>query len=93
MDKPSQSTSFARRTPRRVINITASGDLIDDVAYEVRVNYTQTTGKEIYTRTYIARIDDEDQVTFPNDLTSRIQTLLRSLCLCIKYPNTYADDA
>jgi hypothetical protein len=42
MDKPTQSTSALTRTPRRVINITASGALIDDVTYEVRVNYTQT---------------------------------------------------
>lgn len=93
MNKPPQSTSEVRRTPRALINISSQADKTDPDLITVRFTLTEQNGKEIYTRTYDCAINDEDVITFPNDLTSRIQTLCRAICLCQKYPNTYAGDS
>jgi len=63
----------------------------------VRENYeftlTENNGPNVYTRTYRGTIDADDAVTFPNDLTSRVQTLCVAVALCLKYPNTYEGDS
>ena len=93
MNKPNQSTSEMRRTPRALLNISSQADKTDPDLIKVRFTLTEQNGKEIYTRTYDCTIDDTDHITFPNDLTSRIQTLCRAICLCQKYPNTYEGDS
>lgn len=59
----------------------------------VNITLTEQNGSDVYTRTYPCAIDADDAVTFPNDLTERIQILCVAVCLCSKYRNTYADDA
>ena len=60
---------------------------------QVTITLNQQQGANIYSRTYQCTIDEHDRVTFPNDLTMRIQTLLTAVCLCAKYPNTYEGDS
>jgi hypothetical protein len=60
---------------------------------QVTITLNQQQGANIYSRTYQCSIDANDRVTFPNDLTMRIQTLLTAVCLCAKYPNTYEGDS
>ena len=60
----------------------------------VTFTLNEFNGKEAeYHRTYDCTIDGADNITFPNDLTLRIQTLCRAICLCMKYPNTYEGDS
>lgn len=93
MDKPTQTTSELRRQPRALLNISSQADKSNPDLIKVRFTLTQQNGKDIYTRTYECTIDDEDTVIFPNDLTSRIQTLCKVLCLIHKYPQTYEGDS
>lgn len=59
----------------------------------VIVTLTQQNGTTTYTRTYDCTIDDADDVTFPRDLTWKVQTMLIAICFLMKYPNTYEGDA
>lgn len=93
MDKPTQSISEKRRLPVALVNISCQADKSNPEDIKVRFTLTQQNGKEIYTRTYDCSIDETDHVEFPNDLTSRIQTLCRTMCLIQKYPQTYEGDS
>lgn len=54
---------------------------------------TETTKGQVYTRTYRGTISPDDEVTFPNDLNSRTQTMCVAVAMCLKYPNTYEGDS
>jgi len=54
---------------------------------------TEPTADGFYNRSYACTIDAFDNITFPNDLTDRIQKLCVAVCLCLKYPNTREGDS
>lgn len=60
---------------------------------EWQFTLTETTKGNIYTRTYRGMITQDDEVTFPNDLNSRTQTMCVAVAMCLKYPNTYEGDS
>ncbi len=91
--KGTTTTGATRRPVRSIINISGTGTPRTDESIAVRFTLTEQNGREIYTRTYDCTIDEADHVEYPNDLTSRIQTLCRAICLCVKYPNTYEGDS
>jgi hypothetical protein len=60
---------------------------------EYELTLTEQTGPQVYTRTYRGTINSDDEITFPNDLSSRVQTLCVATALNLKYPSTYEGDS